>query len=58
SVEAVELVDRLQDRIGRVIPAIELLRYPTVQALIQHFADELEEQALQSAKTVDLEIES
>jgi len=47
SVEAVELVDRLQDRIGRVIPAIELLRYPTVKALIQHFADELDQQALQ-----------
>jgi len=38
------LVDRLQDRIERTIPAIEMLRYPTVKALILHFADELEQQ--------------
>lgn len=44
SVEAVDLVDRLQDRIERTIPAIEMLRYPTVKALILHFADELEQQ--------------
>lgn len=50
SVEAVELVDRLQDRIGRVIPAIELLRYPTVKALISHFAEELEQKAFQDAQ--------
>lgn len=55
SVEAVELVDRLQDQIGRVIPAIELLRYPTVKALIQHFADELDQQALQREMSTELE---
>ncbi|RLU03970.1 MAG: AMP-dependent synthetase [Ketobacter sp.] len=46
SIETVELVDRLQDRIGRVIPATELLRYPTVKALISHFAEELEQKEL------------
>ena len=46
SVEAVELVDRLQDRIERTIPAIELLRYPTVKALIDHFSAELSQRAL------------
>ncbi|HVK98632.1 MAG TPA: AMP-binding protein [Dongiaceae bacterium] len=46
SVEAVELVDRLQDRIERTIPAIELLRYPTVKALIDHFSQELAQRAL------------
>lgn len=47
SVEAVELVDRLQDRLGRTIPAIELLRYPTVKALIGHFSEELGQRALE-----------
>ena len=47
SVEAVELVDRLQDRVGRVIPAIELLRYPTVKALIDHFAQDVEKRSLE-----------
>ena len=46
SIETVELVDRIQDRIGRVIPATELLRYPTVKALISHFAEELEKKEL------------
>ncbi|AUM12876.1 AMP-binding protein [Ketobacter alkanivorans] len=53
SVEAVELVDRLQDRIGRVIPAIELLRYPTVKALITHFAEELEQKALREEACIE-----
>lgn len=43
SIEAIELVDRLQDTIQRTIPATELLRYPTVRALIEHFAAELAE---------------
>ena len=52
SVEAVELVDRLQDRIERTIPATELLRYPTVKALIEHFASELEaKQGMSDTKT-------
>jgi acyl carrier protein len=46
SVEAVALVHRLQDRIERTIPAIELLRYPTAKALIDHLAEELHERAL------------
>ena len=46
SVESVELVDQLQSRIGRVIPATELLRYPTVKALIEHFAEEMEHKAM------------
>ena len=41
SIEAIELVDRLQDTIQRTIPATELLRYPTVKSLIEHFAAEL-----------------
>lgn len=41
SIEAIDLVDRLQDRIERTIPATELMRYPTVKALIDHFASEL-----------------
>lgn len=41
SIEAIDLVDRLQDTIQRTIPATELLRYPTVKALIEHFAAEL-----------------
>ena len=52
SVEAVDLVDRLQDRIGRTIPAIELLRYPTVDALIRHYAAEMEEKRL-TAEAID-----
>lgn len=43
SIEAIDLVDRLQDRIERTIPATELMRYPTVKALIDHFAEELNE---------------
>lgn len=46
SIEAIDLVDRLQDRIERTIPATELLRYPTVKALIDHFANELNEKDL------------
>lgn len=46
SVEAVELVELLQDRMQRNIPATELLRFHTVQALIRHFAEELQERAL------------
>ena len=41
SIEAIDLVDQLQDKINRTIPATELLRYPTVRALIDHFATEL-----------------
>lgn len=58
SVEAVELIDRLQDRIGRVIPAIELLRYPTVKALITHFAEELEQRAFQEEESTAAEVET
>ncbi|HET8707001.1 MAG TPA: phosphopantetheine-binding protein, partial [Pseudomonadales bacterium] len=36
SVEAVEIIDRLQTYIGRTLPAIELFKYPTVKALIDH----------------------
>ncbi|HVL01831.1 MAG TPA: AMP-binding protein [Dongiaceae bacterium] len=46
SIEAIDLVDRLQDTIQRTIPATELLRYPTVKALIEHFASELTERDL------------
>jgi acyl-CoA synthetase (AMP-forming)/AMP-acid ligase II/acyl carrier protein len=46
SIEAIDLVDRLQDRIARTIPATELMRYPTVKALIEHFASELTEKEL------------
>jgi len=46
SIEAIDLVDRLQDRIERTIPATELMRYPTVKALIDHFASELIEKDL------------
>ena len=46
SIEAIDLVDRLQDRIERTIPATELMRYPTVKALIEHFANELTEKDL------------
>lgn len=48
SIEAIELVDRLQDTIQRTIPATELLRYPTVKALIEHFAAELAERDVKS----------
>lgn len=58
SVESVELIDRLQDRIERVIPAIELLRYPTVKALIEHFANELEEKSLQHQLKEDEDVEN
>lgn len=47
SIEAIELVDRLQDTLQRTIPATELLRYPTVRALIEHFAAELAERDMQ-----------
>ncbi len=46
SVEAVELIELLQDRMQRNIPATELLRFHTVQALITHFAEELQARAL------------
>lgn len=46
SIEAIDLVDRLQDRIERTIPATELMRYPTVKALIEHFASELNDKDL------------
>lgn len=46
SIEAVELVELLQDRMQRNIPATELLRFHTVKALIVHFAAELEQRAL------------
>lgn len=54
SVEAVELVDRLQDRIQRTIPAIELLRYPTVKALIDHFAEELAQRTIKQLNDGDV----
>lgn len=38
SIDAIALVDLLQEFIGRTIPATELLRYPTVNALIKHFS--------------------
>lgn len=38
SIEAIAMIDLLQDYIGRTIPATELLRYPTVNALIKHFS--------------------
>ena len=41
-----ELVERLQDRIGRAIPPIELLRYPTVSSLLDHLAEERMRQTL------------
>lgn len=47
SIEAIELVDRLQDTIQRTIPATELMRYPTVRSLIEHFAAELAERDVQ-----------
>ncbi len=45
SIEAIDLVDKLQDRIERTIPATELMRYPTVKTLIEHFAAELKAKA-------------
>lgn len=46
SVEAVELIELLQDRMQRNIPATELLRFHTVQALVMHFAEELQARTL------------
>lgn len=59
SVEAVELVKRLQERVGRTIPPIEMLRYPTVKALIVHLAAERQQHQLfilrqQCEETFDL----
>ncbi|MEZ5509408.1 MAG: AMP-binding protein [Gammaproteobacteria bacterium] len=55
SIEAIELVDRLQDTIQRTIPATELMRYPTVKSLIEHFATELAERDVQSRDSSDTE---
>ena len=58
SIEAVELVDTLQTRIGRTIPATELMRYPTVKSLIDHLAAEITEkcsQKLDALATADTE---
>lgn len=41
SVEAIDVVDRLQHYLGRPIHATEMLRYPTVKALLDHLAHEL-----------------
>ncbi|RLU00322.1 AMP-binding protein [Ketobacter sp.] len=60
SVEAVELVERLQDRIGRPIPVIEMLRYPTVRVLIEHLAEERRQHELlrqECEETFDLGVE-
>ncbi|MEE2732357.1 MAG: AMP-binding protein [Pseudomonadota bacterium] len=60
SVEAVELVERLQERIGRPIPVIEMLRYPTVRALIEHLAEERRQHELlrqECEETFDLGVE-
>lgn len=46
SVEAVELVERLQMRVDRPIPVIEMLRFPTVMALIEHLAEERQQRQL------------
>lgn len=55
SIEAIELVDRLQDTIQRTIPATELMRYPTVKSLIEHFATELAERDVQLRDSNDAE---
>lgn len=47
SIEAIELVDTLQERIERTIPATELMRYPTVKSLIDHLAEEITEKCNQ-----------
>lgn len=60
SVEAVELVERLQERVGRPIPVIEMLRYPTVKALIEHLSAERQHHhllRLQCEETFDLGVE-
>ncbi|MBA54547.1 MAG: hypothetical protein CMK89_08845 [Pseudomonadales bacterium] len=60
SVEAVELVERLQERVGRPIPVIEMLRYPTVKALIEHLAEERQQHQLlrlQCEETFELSVE-
>ncbi len=46
SVEAVELMKHLQERVGRPIPAIKMLRYPTVKALMEHLAAERQQHQL------------
>jgi acyl carrier protein len=49
SVEAVELMKHLQERVGRPIPpipAIKMLRYPTVKALIEDLAAERQQHQL------------
>lgn len=58
SIEAIELVDRLQDTIQRTIPATELMRYPTVKSLIEHFAAELAERDAQCRDNSDTEHKS
>lgn len=40
SVEAIDLLDLLQYRIKRDIPATEMMRHPTVRSLINHLAEE------------------
>lgn len=42
SIEAVDVVDRLQHYLGRPLHATEMLRYPTVKALLDHIAEELQ----------------
>ena len=60
SIEAVELVERLQERVGRLVPVIEMLRYPTVKALIEHLAQERQQiqlLRLQCEETFDVSAE-
>lgn len=42
SIEAIDVVDRLQAYLGRPIHATEMLRYPTVKALLDHLGQELQ----------------
>lgn len=42
SIEAIEVIDRLQQQLGRTINATELLRYPTVKALLDHLAADMQ----------------
>ncbi|MCG8667953.1 MAG: AMP-binding protein [Pseudomonadales bacterium] len=46
SIEAIDLVDRLQDMLHRTIPATEMMRYPTVQALLDSLAAEISERSV------------
>lgn len=59
SMEAVELTERLEERVGRPIPVIEMLRYPTVKVLIDHLAAERQQRQLlrlQCEESFDLSV--